>query len=151
MKGIRSNATEVIQDLERIKGKKQQEIASAFFKCLYLLQNSARRKTPVNTGWLRSSWHHVLQRKRVGKEWQYVGTVGTNVKYAPYVEFGTGIYATNGKGRKTPWVYHLNADVGKYKQGFYRTSGQKPKLMLITAWKDNIEQIKRILGEVIKL
>lgn len=25
--------------------------------------------------------------------------------YAIYVEYGTGIYATEGNGRKTPWVY----------------------------------------------
>jgi HK97 gp10 family phage protein len=31
-------------------------------------------------------------------------TVG--VHYAIFVEFGTGIYAVEGNGRKTPWVYY---------------------------------------------
>lgn len=31
--------------------------------------------------------------------------VGTDKKYAPYLEFGTGIHAENGDGRKIPWVY----------------------------------------------
>lgn len=34
---------------------------------------------------------------------------GTNKKYAPYLEYGTGIYAENGQGRKTPWAY-VNED-----------------------------------------
>jgi HK97 gp10 family phage protein len=32
-------------------------------------------------------------------------TVTVGASYAIYVEFGTGIYAEKGKGRKTPWVY----------------------------------------------
>jgi len=32
-------------------------------------------------------------------------TVEVGVHYAIYVEFGTGIYAEGGDGRKTPWVY----------------------------------------------
>ena len=31
----------------------------------------------------------------------FAGTAASN--YAPYVEFGTGIHAKNGDGRKTPW------------------------------------------------
>lgn len=31
-------------------------------------------------------------------------TVGAH--YAIYVEYGTGIHAENGNGRKTPWVYY---------------------------------------------
>ena len=31
--------------------------------------------------------------------------VGSNVPYSVYVELGTGIYAENGDGRKTSWVW----------------------------------------------
>ena len=31
--------------------------------------------------------------------------IGSNIKYAPYVELGTGIYAEGGGGRPKPWVY----------------------------------------------
>ncbi|MEN2765833.1 HK97-gp10 family putative phage morphogenesis protein [Ornithinibacillus xuwenensis] len=53
-------------------------------------------------------------------------TVGA--EYAIYVEFGTGIYAEEGKGRKTPWVYFdtkLNRYIwtrGMSAQPFYRPS-----------------------------
>lgn len=32
-------------------------------------------------------------------------TVHVGASYAIYVEYGTGIYAVGGDGRKTPWVY----------------------------------------------
>ncbi|KAA6450952.1 HK97-gp10 family putative phage morphogenesis protein [Bacillus swezeyi] len=38
-------------------------------------------------------------------------TVGAS--YAIYVEFGTGIYAEDGNGRKTPWVY-FDEKLGRY-------------------------------------
>lgn len=38
-------------------------------------------------------------------------TVGAS--YAVYVEFGTGIYAEDGTGRKTPWVY-FDEKLGRY-------------------------------------
>lgn len=31
--------------------------------------------------------------------------IGTNVEYAIYHEFGTGIYAEKGGGRQTPWMF----------------------------------------------
>jgi hypothetical protein len=37
-----------------------------------------------------------------------------------YLEFGTGIYAVGGDGRKTPWVYYKG---GRY----YLTQGMKPQ------------------------
>ena len=46
--------------------------------------------------------------------------VGPEVKYAIYQEYGTGIFAENGQGRKTPWVYRRKD--GK----FITTSGNRP-------------------------
>lgn len=34
--------------------------------------------------------------------------IHVGAEYAVYVEFGTGIYAVGGDGRKTPWVYYSN-------------------------------------------
>lgn len=49
------------------------------------VQNQARKYCPVDTGRLRSSIQHVPGRDARGV---YVD-VGTNVEYAPHVEFGT--------------------------------------------------------------
>lgn len=46
--------------------------------------------------------------------------VGSTVAYAPYVEYGTGEFATNGAGRQGSWRY-------KDAQGVWHTTrGQKP-------------------------
>lgn len=49
------------------------------------VQNEARKFCPVDTGRLRSSIQHVPGRDDRGP---YVD-VGSNVKYAPFIEFGT--------------------------------------------------------------
>jgi HK97 gp10 family phage protein len=49
------------------------------------VQNRARQLSPVDTGRLRSSINHKAGRDRKG----YYVDVGSNVKYAPFVEFGT--------------------------------------------------------------
>lgn len=49
------------------------------------VESAAIRGCPVDTGRLRSSITHEVDRDSEG----LVGTVGTNVEYAPYVEFGT--------------------------------------------------------------
>ena len=80
-------------------------------------------------------------------------TIGTNVKYAPYVELGTGLFAKNGDGRQdVPWHY-IDAK-GKW----HTTSGQHPKPFLQPALdanrknaeKDIANEIKRSLKEVEK-
>lgn len=50
-----------------------------------IVQNEARKLAPVDTGRLRASIQHVMGRDGRGP---YVD-VGTNVEYAPHVEYGT--------------------------------------------------------------
>ena len=66
--------------------------------------------------------------------------VGSFIFYAPYVHYGTGIFAKDGKGRKTPWIYE-DAD-GK----FHRTVGQKPKPYLVNALIDSKDEVVQILA-----
>lgn len=81
-------------------------------------QNTATAKAPVWTGNLRDSikmnveWigRHILE-----------AVVYTYTHYAVYQEFGTGRYAENGRGRKTPWTYY-HPDFG-----FVTTVGNKPQ------------------------
>jgi len=46
--------------------------------------------------------------------------VGPEASYAPYQEYGTGIYAEAGNGRKTPWVYRDRNG------NFHTTRGNRP-------------------------
>ena len=58
----------------------------------------AKDLCPVDTGQLRKSISNAVD------EAESTVYIGTNLEYAPFVEFGTGQYAEGG-GRPTPWVY----------------------------------------------
>lgn len=108
-------------------------LEEALNDALQLVENSAKIKCPVDDGTLRASIKHDIEKDSKDT---LVGTVGTNVSYAPYVHEGTGLYAKEGKGRQNvPWVYRT-AD-GQY----YKTDGQKPTPFLQEAIDDNRQQI----------
>jgi hypothetical protein len=57
--------------------------------------------------------------------------VGPTVPYAVYIEYGTGVYAEGGRGRKSPWQYMTPAGnwittIGIRPQPFVRPSIQDP-------------------------
>lgn len=80
--------------------------------------NQAKRLCAVRTGNLRSS---ITAGKLDDGAYASSGGGGglKDVKYAVYVEYGTGIYAVNGNGRQTPWTYFDG-------KNFHRTRGNKP-------------------------
>ena len=71
------------------------------------------------------------------------GVVYSPEEYAPYVECGTGIYATKGSGRKTPWRYEGS-------HGRVTTKGNKAQPFLEPAFNatrsDIIDSFKEVLG-----
>jgi HK97 gp10 family phage protein len=76
-------------------------------------------------------------------------TVGTAVSYAPYHEYGTGIYAEGGTGRKTAWRYMtFNRQTGKYEAVW--TRGTKPKHFLRNAIVNHQDQIKQIVEQYLR-
>ena len=98
----------------------------------------AKEKVGVGTGALRADTRS-LGVEIVGDEVH--GSVGNSLEHAIYHHQGTGIYAVNGDGRKTPWVY----EDPKTGEKIY-TRGSKPNPYL----KDTIEQeqstVSRLLG-----
>ena len=87
----------------------------------------------VDTGAMRNSMNHQV----VASE--YACYVGTNQEYAIYNEYGTGIYAEGGNGRKTPWTYVDDKGEG------HRTRGMKPIHFLKNAIQDHIDEYKNII------
>lgn len=82
------------------------------------IEAEAKERCPSATGELRRS---IQSESKVNGD-TVEGIVGTNLEYAPYVHEGTGIYASNGNGRKeVPWCYY---DESKGK--FSWTKGIKP-------------------------
>ena len=77
----------------------------------------------VNGGRTKDSWEHIVHNSKLEAE------VGSRYKNAIWEEFGTGIEALNGDGRKTPWVYpDPNGKLNKKgKLVFYTTVGKKPR------------------------
>ena len=98
----------------------------------------AKERVGVGTGALRADTRS-LGVEIVGDEVQ--GAVGNSLEHAIYHHQGTGIYAVNGNGRKTPWVYEDPKTGEKI-----WTNGSKPNPYL----KDTIEQeqstISKLLG-----
>lgn len=69
-------------------------------------------------------------------------TIGVNTPYAIYVEFGTGIYAENGNGRKGGWVYS-DPDTGEA----IFTLGSEPQPFMRPGYEDVKETIKKVCGK----
>ena len=104
-----------------------------------IISTDASNRAPVDMGNLTNS---ITYEVRVSKD-GYRGIVFTNVEYAPYVEYGTGLYAENGRGRKTGWYY-------KNSRGdWIFTRGQRPQPFLRPALEDNQAQVlKRIADKM---
>ena len=99
-----------------------------------LIVSAAAKKNCTKTG--MGAYHDGQLHRSIDHEVEDdTCTVGANTEYAAYVHEGTGIYARNGNGRQTPWVYR-SAD-GKY----YTTKGQKSIPFLETAVQDNRDGI----------
>ena len=98
-----------------------------------LVEAEAKARCPVKSGQLIQSIKHEVDGNRV--------TIGSDVEYAPYVECGTGIHATQGNGRKqVPWTYQ-SAD-GK----FHTTYGMVAQPYLEPAVTENISRIVQCFG-----
>jgi len=106
---ITDNSGEILRALEE---KKKAALTGIGIQA----EGFAKRSTPVDLGTLRNSMTHAVRGDDV--------YIGSNIPYAGFVELGTGIYASDGKGRKSPWGYYDRN--GKY----HVTRGQKPHHML---------------------
>ena len=126
----------VLKFLDEIADAREQ--AKDMQKACALVEASAKKNAPKGNGELRRSIESKVE--FIGGD--CVGVVFTPLEYAPYVEYGTGLFAEDGDGRKdVPW--HYKDDKGEW----HTTSGQKPHPFLRPALNENRENIKKILGE----
>ena len=113
------------------------DISKALNKACLVVENEAKRLCPVDTGDLRNSITHEVN--------DGVGIVGTNKEYAPYVEYGTGIFAVEGNGRDTPWSYqddegNWHTTVGQKPQPFLEPAARIKKKLVIKVFNDEINR-----------
>jgi HK97 gp10 family phage protein len=112
-----------------------QTIETALGKACALVERSAKQNAPKGTGELRRSITSKVENDADGVR----GVIFTPLEYAPYVEFGTGLFAESGGRKDVPWCYQ--DDEGEW----HSTSGMKPHPFMRPALNENREQILRIL------
>lgn len=123
---------EILKKLEKISSP--QNVQQALGQACALVEASAKKKAPKGTGDLR----RFISSKVDG----LTGIVFSPLEYAPYVEYGTGLFAEEGNGRKdVPW--HYQDEKGEW----HTTSGMKPQPFMRPALEENRENIKAILME----
>lgn len=98
------------------------------------LESQVARNTAVDTGDLKKSWRHVV----VGE----TAIVGSPSENAIWEEYGTGRYAVEGNGRKTPWRW-------KDRDGHWHTThGKPPKRAFLRAGETILPKLSRHAREV---
>lgn len=131
-----------IENLDKLISKleKLDDVNQAMEQVCILVENEAKIKCPVDNGLLRNSITHYIE----DNPDELVGVVGTNVEYAPYVEFGTGIYSSLGNGRQDRWKYK------DAKGEWHSTIGQHPQPYLQPALEENRRKIEKMFKEQVK-
>ena len=119
-------------DFSRIVLQKIQETGEQFLEEVGgEVEAQTKQNTKVDTGKTKGSWEHVVNAEKMELQ------IGSRYKNALWEEFGTGIYALNGDGRKTKWVYRT--EDGK----FHATVGKKPRRALFRAYQSKKNAIIR--------
>lgn len=123
------------------------------------LASEAARNTPVDTGQLKGSW------KANVDELKGEAIVGSELENAVWNELGTGEWAANKDGRKTPWYIPVdtykgrkkptfNGEVvivyGKNGKAFYKTNGKRPQHTLQKAFDSKKAQIIRRAEQIFR-
>lgn len=125
----------ILSDIDKIS--RAEGIEDNINRAAALVERDAKMKCPVLDGTLRQSITSKIEKNGTKIE----GIVYSPLQYAPYVEFGTGLFAANGNGRtNVPWFY-VDAK-GKW----HITSGQKPQPFLIPALNENRSKILETLA-----
>lgn len=113
-------------------------IESGMGKACALVEREAKKKAPKDTGALRRSITSKVETDSDTVE----GTVFTPLEYSNFVEYGTGLFAENGNGRKdVPWLYRDD------KEKSHITSGQHPQPYMRPALNENREKIIELIKE----
>ena len=130
--------SKVLKRLEKLSNT--ENIEKAMGKACAVVEAAAKQNAPKDTGALRRSITSKVDVE--GKE--VIGTIFTPLEYAPYIEYGTGLFAESGGRKDVPWNYQ--DDKGEW----HSTSGIKPHPFMRPAIEDNRDKIIEILGGSIK-
>ena len=147
----------------------EQATQQAIFKALNIVggmaESDVKDKTPVDSSNLIQSITH-----QVNAEDKEV-YIGTAVEYAPYVEYGTGIYSDKGGRLGGYWIYvkgePYSGDKGHKSYSFeeasqivarmrakgldaHMTQGRKPTHFMRDAINENIDKYQKVIATELK-
>lgn len=128
---VKIDASSLLKRIDKMGS--ETNISAAIGKACALVEGEAKKKAPKDTGALRRSISSTVK----GLE----GIVFTPLEYAPYVEYGTGLFAEKGGRKDVPWYY--KDEEGKW----HRSSGQHPHPYMRPALNENREEILRLIKE----
>jgi HK97 gp10 family phage protein len=139
------NSGEAINKLLGKKTEIEKLLEKGMEKALLIIDRDAKIECTdsVDEGRLRASLGYDIE----SNEDEVRGRYGTNLDYAPYIHQGTGIYAIDGNGRKTPWFWE--GDSVKW-EGKHLTRGQKPNPFIQKAIDKNRDKISEIFKETME-
>ncbi|PTM58379.1 HK97 gp10 family phage protein [Desmospora activa] len=100
------------------------------------ITGNIKTRTPVDKGRLKGSIQHRVNEKNGSV------IVGTNAEYAIPVEFGSGIHAENGRGKKTKWRGNIPG------VGWRWIEGQKPQPYFRPGWEAARKDLPAIIRRI---
>jgi HK97 gp10 family phage protein len=113
---ITFGSRELSRAIQRFGDHVEAEIKRIIVETAQVILSNAEMLAPVDDGNLRDSIEMEVLNGGL------TAVVRVTAHYAVYVEYGTGIYAVEGNGRRTPWTYYSDK-LGR----FVTTSGQRPQ------------------------
>lgn len=148
-KGLSVGGINILADhSEEVLNAMKQQVAAGLEECGLQAENHAKdnvRDRPISehswyvrTGNLRQKITHRVQSS------EKTVYIGTNVEYAPFVEYGTGPYVEDGSGRKdVPWFYKDEEGRGHLSYGI------PPSHFLKKAVEEHTDEYKQIIKEAL--
>lgn len=122
---------------EKVKEKLYGVMVGWMYETMGELQSQTIKNSRTGDGQTKGSYQYRV----IEKDDRVEGYLGSNLENAIWEEFGTGEYALNGKGRKSPWYIPVDGYKGKKRPSyngkvvivygkdgkrFYKTNGKKP-------------------------
>lgn len=128
----------LIKKLGKLPIEVEKEVANEVNASALNIQSKARRASPVDNGILRNS----IQLESILKDKRIIYTVGSRLKYAPYVEFGTGGEVNVPAGYEDFAI--------QFKGKGIRKINLRPRPYLIPAFENEIPILRKNIQNVIK-
>ena len=128
----------LIKRLGKLSPEIAKEVSMEVNASALAIQSKARKEVKVDNGILRNS----IQLKEVNKGDKIIYTVGSALKYAPYVEFGTGGTVNVPAGYEDFAI--------QFKGKGIRKINLKPRPYLIPAFESEIPILRKNIQNVIK-